>query len=130
MGEPLMDQYEAVSAYGVHTFLVRVTLGAASAFSYRSRDAVPTRPSTTTLKIALPKNYAEIVDFHVGRKAAVGVAGLEWIVTTDNVAVDGTVTLTSINSAGAATAPANGDVAFIRLGVSCDVLNDRFTGSG
>lgn len=125
-----MDQYAKVSAYDVHTYQVRVTLGAGTAFTYRSRDAIPTRPTSTTLTITLPKVYAEIVDFKVGRFAATGVAPLEYIITTNNVAVDGTLTLTSVatNTAGTATAGAANDVLYITVSVSCDVLNDRFTG--
>jgi hypothetical protein len=55
---------------------------------------------------------------------------LEWIITTNNIATDGSVTLTSIVAAGTATAPASGDVAYITLGASCATLNSKFTGSG
>ena len=97
--------------------------------TYRSKDASIAKTTTTTFTITLPKAYAEITEFHVGRKAAASVAGLEFIITTDNVATDGTVVLTSIESdTGTATAPAEGDVIYVTLGVSCDQLNDRFTG--
>lgn len=123
-----MDQYAKTSAYDIHSYQVRCTLGAGTALTFRSRDAIPTRPSATTLVVTLPKVYAEVVGFTAARFAATGVAGLEWILTTNNVAVDGTLTFTSIVTAGTATASANGDVVFFDIKVSCDTLNDRFTG--
>lgn len=128
MAEPIMDQYAAVSAYGVHTYQLRCTFGASTAMTYRSRDAIPTRPTTTTLTVTLPKAYTEIVNFSTGRFAATGVTPLEWIITTNNVAVDGTITFTSVNTSGTATAPATNDVLYLDISVSSDVLNDRFAG--
>lgn len=127
MAEPIMDQYEKVNSYDVHKYQVRCTFAAGTGMTYRSRDAVPTRPTTTTVLVTLPKLYTEIVQFEVGLQTAVGSQS-EWIITTNNVAIDGTLTLTSINAAGAATAPAVGDVAYFGISVSCDILNDRFAG--
>lgn len=128
MAEPIMDQYAKISAYDVHRYQVRCALGAGTAMTYRSRDAIPTRPSATTITITLPKVYAEVVGYTASRFAAAGVAGLEWILTTNNAAVDGTLTFTSIVANGTATASANGDVVYFDIAVSCDVLNDRFIG--
>lgn len=130
--EPMLAGRPHSNVYEEHEYKVRVTLGAASAFTYRAKDITVTRPSTTTLKLALPKAYAEITDFDAGRFAAAGVAGLEWIVTTNSVtdATDPHIIVTSIASNGTATAPAANDVAYLTLSVSCDMLNDRFTGSG
>ena len=129
MAEPLMDCVPATNVYTEHVFKIRATFGATSTVTYRSKDASIAKTTTTTFTITLPKAYAEITEFHVGRKAAASVAGLEFIITTDNVATDGTVVLTSIESdTGTATAPAEGDVIYVTLGVSCDQLNDRFTG--
>lgn len=129
MGEPILDGSPQTNVYGEHLYKARVTFGSLSTSTIRSKDLVVTRPSTTTLKLTFPKTYAEITDFHVGRKAAASVAGLEWIITTNAIDTTGEVTLTSIASNGAATAPASGDVAYIVIGVSCDLLNDRFTDS-
>lgn len=129
MGEPVMDGKPATNVATEHVFKARVSLGAGTVSTTRAKDVTVTRPSATTLVLTLPKAYAEITDFHVGRKAAASVAGLEWIITTNAVTTTGAVTLTSIIADGTATAPADGDVAYITLGVSCDVLNDRFTGS-
>jgi hypothetical protein len=130
MGEPILDGVPATNVYGEHVYRARVTFGAGTVSTTRSKELVVTRPTTTTLVLAFPKAYAEITDFQVGRKAAAAVAGLEWVITTNAIATTGAVTLTSIESdTGAATAPASGDVAYITIGVSCDVLNDRFTGS-
>lgn len=128
--EPIMDSLSPCNVYGEHVFKIRATFGSSSAVTYRSKDATIAKTTTTTFTITLPKPYAEITDFHVGRKCATGTDGLEFVITTNNVATDGTIVLTSIstNSAGTATAPASGDVAYITIGVSCDTLNDKFTG--
>ena len=130
--EPMLAGKPATNVYDEHEFKVRVALGASTAFTSRSKDITVTRPSATTLKLALPKAYAEITDYKVGRKAAAAVAGLEYIITTNSVtdATDPHVILTSIVAAGTATAGADGDVLYINLACSCDMLNDRFTGSG
>lgn len=128
--EPLMDGKPATNVFTEHVFKLRVTFGASSAVTYRSKDATIAKTTTTTFTITLPKIYAEITEFHVGRKCATGTDGLEYVITTDNVATAGTLILTSIstNSAGTATAPADGDKIYITLGVSCDTLNGKFTG--
>lgn len=128
MGEPVLTGPAQSNVYGAHSFAVRCTFGSTTVMTYRSAQAVPTRPSSTTVVVTFPKVYAEVTRFRAGRLAAASVAGLEWIITTNNIAVDGTVTLTSIASNGTATAPASGDVAFFDFDVSCDQLNDRFTG--
>jgi hypothetical protein len=131
MAEPIMDSVESCNTYGVHTYHVRVVFGATTTFTARSREVTVARPTSTTMTLTLPKAYAEIVKFNVGRKAAAAVAGLEWVITTNAVDTTGVITLTSIESdTGAATAPATGDIAYIELGVSSDTLNDRFTSSG
>jgi hypothetical protein len=131
MGEPILDGKPMTNVYGEHTYRARVTFGAGTVSTIRAKDVVVTRPSATTLVLTLPKAYTEITDFTVGTKAATGTAMIDWIITTNAVATTGAVTLTAVdsNSAGTATAPASGDVAYITLSVSCDVLNDRFTDS-
>ncbi len=128
--EPSMDGRAASNVAGIeHVFKIRATFGSSSAVTYRSKDATIAKTTTTTFTITLPKPYAEITEFHVGRKAAASVAGLEFIITTNSVATDGTIVLTSIESdSGSATAPAEGDIIYITLGVSCDRLNDKFVG--
>lgn len=129
MAEPILDGSPQTNVYGEHVYKPRVTFGALTTATIRCKDLVVTRPSATTLVLTFPKTYAEITEFHVGRKAAASVAGLEWIITTNAIDTTGVVTLTSIASNGTATAPASGDVAYITIGVSCDLLNDRFTDS-
>lgn len=128
--EPVLTGSTLTNVYSEQVFKIRATFGSSSAVTYRSKDASIAKTTTTTFTITLPKPYAEITDFHVGRFAATGTDGLEFIITTNSVATDGTLVLTSIstNSAGTATAPASGDVIYITLGVSCDTLNDKFTG--
>lgn len=127
MAEPILDGCPQTNVYGEHTYKPRVTFGASTVSTIRCKDLVVTRPTATTLTLTFPKAYAEITEFNVGMKAAAAVASLEWIITTNNIATTGVVTLTSVVAAGTATAPASGDVAYITIGVSCDVLNDRFT---
>ena len=65
-----------------------------------------------------------------GWAKATGADPLRLQITTNNITTDGTLVLTSVstNSAGTATAPANGDVVYLTISASCDGLNDRFTG--
>lgn len=128
--EPTMDGKTASNVYGEHAYRIRCTFGASSAVTFRSKDATIAKTTTTTFTVTLPKPYAEITDFSQSWKKATGADPLVLQITTDNLATDGTLILTSVstNSAGTATAPASGDVVYITLGVSCDSLNDRFTG--
>lgn len=129
MTEPVLDGRPQTNVYTEHVYKPRVTFGAGTVSTIRSKDLVITRPTSTTLLLTFPKPYTEITEFHVGTFAAAGTAQIDWIITTNAIATTGLVTLTAIasNTAGTATAPAANDVAFITIGVSCDVLNDRFT---
>ncbi len=131
MGEPILDGSPQTNVYGEHTYKARVTLGAGTVSTIRCKDLVVTRPTATTLVLTFPKPYAEITEFLVGQKAAASVIPLEYSITTNAIATTGIVTLTSVESAvaGTATAGADGDVVYITISVSCDVLNDRFTSS-
>jgi hypothetical protein len=131
MGEPILDGSPQTNVYGEHTYKPRVTLGAGTVSTIRCKDLVVTRPSASTLTLTFPKAYAEITEFHVGQKAAASVIPLSYSITTNNIATTGVVTLTSRETAvaGTATAGADGDVLYITISVSCDVLNDRFTDS-
>lgn len=128
--EPVLDGRPQTNVYGEHVFKIRATFGASSAVTYRSKDATIAKTTTTTFTVTLPKAYAEITKFSFGTKAATGTDPIIPIITTDSVATDGTLVLTSVstNTAGTATAPASGDVWYLEIGVSCDILNDRFTG--
>ena len=127
MSEPVLAGSSVSNVYEEHVYRARVTFGAGTVSTIRAAQVTVTRPSSTTLKLPFPTPYTEVSDFKVGRFAATGVAGLEWIITTNNISTTGDVTLTSINSAGTATAPAAADVAYITVGVARSVLNDRFT---
>jgi hypothetical protein len=128
--EPLMDGKSTPNVYQEHLFKIRCTFGASSAVTFRSKDATIAKTTTTTFTVTLPKAYAEITHFGQGWAKATGADPLSLQITTNNVAVDGTIVFTSVstNSAGTATAPASGDVVYIQLGVSCDSLNNQFTG--
>lgn len=129
MGEPVLDCSPQTNIFGEHIYKPVVTFGAGTVSTIRGTNQITvTRPTATTLLLAFPKTYAEITTFHVGRKAAASVAGLEWIITTNAIDTTGLVTLTSIESdTGTATAPATGDVAYIEIGASCDDLNENAT---
>lgn len=128
MAEPVMDSSPATNIYTEHEFGIRVTHGAGTVSTIRCREIVVARPSATTLTLTFPKTYAEVTNFTCGWLKATGVDPVQYQITTNAINTTGVVTLTSVstNSAGVATAPANGDVCYIRIGVSCDTLNDRF----
>ncbi len=130
--EPLIDGQESTNAYGEHVFKLRVTFDGSGNVTYRSKDATIAKTSTTTWTITLPKPYAEIVSFRQGWKKPTGADPLSMQITTDSVTTAGTLVITSVstNTAGTATAPANGDVVYLEIGVSCDNLNNNFTGTG
>ncbi len=132
MGFPNMDGVPATNLYEEHVYVLDVTFGSSSAIATAyGKDVTIAKTTTTTFTITLPQSYARITRYHCGRKAAASVAGLEFIVTTDSVATDGTVVLTSIESdSGSATAPAEGDRIWITLGVTQSDLNDRFSAVG
>lgn len=117
--EPVMDWKSPCNVAGEHVFKIRATFGSSSAVTYRSKDATIEKTTTTTFTVRLPKAYAEITDFSFGWQSA---TPLDVSITTNSVATDGTLVLTTSST------PTDGDKLFITLGVSCDVLNDRFTG--
>lgn len=129
MAEPVLDGSPQTNVYGEHEYKIRVTFGAGTVSTIRCKDVTVTRPTATTLTLTFPKPYAEILTFSQGWTKATGADPVRYQITTDNLATTGVVTLTSVstNSAGTATAPASGDVLFLNVGVSCDILNDRFT---
>lgn len=130
MGEPVLCPPALTNVYGEHVFKIRCTFGSSSTVTYRSKDATIAKTTTTTFTVTLPKAYTEITEFSQSWAKAAGADPLSMQITTNNVATDGTIVLTSVstNSAGTATAPASGDVVYLTLGVSADKLNDGFTG--
>ncbi len=128
--EPLMDGKSTPNVYEEHVFKIRTTFGSSSAVTYRSKDATIAKTTSTTFTVTLPKAYAEITSFSQGWLKATGADPLALQITTNNVATTGTIVFTSVstNSAGTATAPADGDIVYITLGVSCATLNAKFTG--
>lgn len=130
MAEPDIGGKTLSNVSTEHEYRIRCVLGASTAMTYRSKSATVTRPTTTTLVIALPQSYKEITGFFVGQKAAAGVIPLAYNITTNAVTTTGLITLTSCETAvaGNATAGAAGDEVYITLAVSRDVLNDRYIG--
>ena len=128
--EPLMDGKSTPNVYQEHLFKIRATFGASSAVTFRSKDATIAKTTTTTFTVTLPKAYAEITHLGYAWFAATGVAPLAVKIITNSVATDGTLVLETeaTNTAGTPTAPASGDVLYLQIGVSCDSLNNQFTG--
>lgn len=128
--EPLMDGKPATNLYEEHCFIVEVTFGAGTAVTYIGKDVVVTRPTATTLAVTLPKSYERITRFSQGWQKAAGVAALQADITTNAVDTTGIVTFTSkaSNTAGTATAPANGDKLWLTIGASSHPLNAKFGG--
>lgn len=124
-----MDSYAATNTYTEHAFRVRITHGTGTTSTIRCRDIVVARPTSTTITLTFPKTYAEITDLSQGWLKATGADPLQYQITTNAIDTTGIVTLTCVsqNSAGTATAPANGDVVYLTIAASCDTLNDRFT---
>ncbi len=131
MAEPVLDGAPQTNTYGEHEYKIRISFGAGTASTYRAKDVVVARSSATVFTVTLPKPYAEVTTLSQGWKKATGADPVQAQITTDALTTTGilTFTTTSTNSAGTATAPANGDVLYLTLGVSCDHLNDSFTGS-
>ena len=129
MGYPLLFGAPNLNVPTVHEFLVPVTIGSTgSACTWTGYGLTITRPSSTTMKLVFPDIYKNLVGFEVGRFPASVTSQVGWVVSTNNLAVDGSVTLTSV-AAGAATAPASGDVFFLKFCMTSDQLQDAFAGS-
>jgi hypothetical protein len=131
MGYPVLDGSPVTNVYSEHVYKIRATFGASSAVTYRSKDATIAKTTTTTFTVTLPQAYAEITSFSYGWYKPAGVEAARVVqITTNSVATDGTLVLTTVdtNTAGTAAAPASGDVLYLTIGVSQDQLNDRFTG--
>lgn len=129
MAEPVLDGSPATNVYGEHEYKVRVTFGSGTVSTIRCKDLVVTRPTSTTLVLTFPKTYAEITALNQSWFKPTGADPVQAQITTNAIDTTGIVTLTttSTNSAGTATAPASGDVLYLSIGVSCDILNDRYT---
>ena len=131
MGEQLLFPGSISNVAGEHEYSARVTFGASTASTIRAMGVTVTRPTATTLVLTFPTTYAEISGGSQFWAKATGADPLQYQVTTNALATTGIVTLTSVsmNSAGVATAPANGDVLYLTIKVARDQLNDSFTQS-
>lgn len=130
MGEPILCPPSICNVPGEHIYKIRCTFAASSVVSYRSLGATIAKTTTTTFTVTLPKIYGEITEFSQSWAKATGADPLSMQITTNSVATDGTLILTSVstNSAGTATAPAAGDVVYLTIGVSSDHQNAGYTG--
>jgi len=131
MAEQLLCPGATSNVADEQEYKVRVTFGAGTVSTWRALGVTVTRPTATTLVFAFAGPYTEVSTFSQSWQKATGASSLQYQITTNNIAVNGTVTLTSVatNTAGTATAPANGDVVYIVMGVARSVLNDRYTGA-
>jgi hypothetical protein len=131
MGEPLLFPGPISDVAGVTEYHARVTFGAGTVSTIRSLGITVTRPTATTLLLTFPVPYVEICGGGQFWAKATGADPLQFQVTTNAIATTGLVTLTSVsmNSAGVATAPADGDVLYLTVKVARDRLNDAFTSS-
>ncbi len=131
MAEPVLDGAPQTNTYGEHEYKIRIAFGASTASTWRAKDVTVARSSATVFTVTLPKPYAEITTLSQSWKKATGADPVSAQITTDALTTTGVLTFTTVstNSAGTATAPANGDVLYLTLGVSCDHLNDSFTGT-
>jgi hypothetical protein len=131
--EPVLDGQGVQNVAGEHVYKLRVTFGASGAVaSYRSKDATIAIVAATdgTYTVTLPKVYNEITHFSFGWFAASGVAPLIPIISTNSVDTAGTfvIKLLDSNTAGTATDPVSGNVLYLTVGVSCDLINNNYTG--
>ncbi len=128
--EPVLGGKSLTNCGEEHVFKIRCTFAASSVVSYRSKDATIAKTTTTTFTVTFPKAYTEITDFSQGWAKAAGADPLSLQITTNALATTGTLVLTSVstNSAGTATAPADGDIVYLTFGVSSDTSNAKYTG--
>lgn len=131
MGEPLLAPSGPKNVYGEHEYKVRVTFGAGTVSTSRAMGLTVERPTATTLRLTFPTTYVEISGGGQLWTKATGADPLQFQITSNAISTTGIVTLTSVsmNSAGTATAPADGDVLYLTLCVARDHQNDSFTGS-
>lgn len=128
--EPLMDGKALSNVATEHVFKIRATFAASSVPAYRSKDATIAKLTTTTATVSLPKPYAEITEFSYSWAAATGVAPLAVKIISSTLATNGqfVIEYEATNTAGTPTAPAVGNVLYLSIGVSCDTLNNKYTG--
>ena len=129
MGEPLLFPPTIQNVAGEPEYSARVTFGAGTVSAIRAMGVAVTRPTATTLVLTFPTPYVEISGGSQLWAKATGADPLQFQITTNAIATTGIVTLTSVsmNSAGVATAPADGDVLYLTVKVARDQLNDQFT---
>jgi len=115
------------NVFGEHLYKVRVTFGSNAIASYLSKDVTIARANTGQYTVTFPKYHTALTDFSFGMKDATG-ATLNFVVSADNLASAGTLTVEAHVAAGTATDPASGDVAYLTFGVSDDNLNAKYGG--
>lgn len=131
MTEPVLYPGAMSNVVEEHEYSMRVAFGAGTVSTIRALGITVERPTATTLKLTFPTPYTEITGGSQFWTKATGADPLQYQVTTNALSTTGILTLTSVsmNSAGTATAPADGDVLHLTIKVYRNLLNDRFTSS-
>jgi hypothetical protein len=127
-----MDGKSAPNVYDEHVFKIQIDFGASTAFTAYAKDIVVARPSATTFTVELPQPYARITSGAELWQKATGADPVRCQITTSALTTTGLLTFTTVstNSAGTATAPANGDKLWLTVGVSDHDSNDDYTSTG
>ncbi|MER3466189.1 MAG: hypothetical protein C4340_03230 [Armatimonadota bacterium] len=124
MPTPLLSGQEVSNFIGVQKLHVLVTFGNTSVAKVQTRSVQSfTRTAPGTYTVTLQRAYRTLVGIR-GSWVRPSGATLQADVTADNVAVDGTLVLTTRVSSGAATDPSNGDKLMLEILVSCEPFND------
>lgn len=101
-----------------------LVFGATALSSVKGKHVTGVRNSAGQYKFTFPKTYRKRTGFQWGwGKCAAGIV-LFPVILTDNLAVDGTVTVETRTEAGVATDPASGNELDLVVSATMNVLND------
>lgn len=127
MYQPTTDGKTTSNVFDEHEFRVRITFGSSAVASYKAKDVTVARANTGRYTITLPKNYRAITAFYGSFTDASG-AILFPILRTSAVDTTGILTVETVTETGTATDPTSGDVLYLTVAVSDNILNDSFGG--
>lgn len=124
--EPQLAPPARTNVFTEDLYKVRVTFGSAAVASVRAMGCTFARNSAGNYTLTLPKAYNEITDFSYGFLDASG-AILFATVRSSTVTTDGKLVIEVVTETGTATDPTSGDVLYLTVGASADVVNNSFT---
>lgn len=129
---PILNEQPVTNVFGEHVYKVRVTFDASGNVTVRAKDVQVAKVTTTTWTVTFPCPYGEVTEFSQSWAKPTGADPLLMSITTNALTSTGVLTLTSVstNSAGTATAPADGDIVYLTFGVSQDLQNGNYTSTG